>query len=180
MLIFFDCIFFNFSKKMEKKMQSKIYRTIIEMFLAIGFALCLGSIASFIAMNAISGKIPNIEISYWQRTFVNPIMKYVTIPGIWIFLFSNFLIFITRNDKKNKANISLLILSVLIFINGQFVIVPIAEIVNNLAIQQFNSKIVLEGYLSKKTIEDICGGINLILFLSYLGLYVKNELDLRS
>ncbi len=161
-------------------MRSNIIITAAKILLTIGFALCLGSIASFIAMNVINGEMPGIQFSYWQRTFVNPIMNFVTIPGMWLFLFSNILLFFTGKDKNSRTGLILLILSVLIFINGQFVIVPIAGIVNDLAIQQNSSSIILQEYASKKSAEDFAGGINMLLFLSHLVLYIKNESIIRN
>jgi hypothetical protein len=132
----------------------------------------LGSIASFIAMNVIAGKNPTIEFLYWQRTFVNPIMNFVTMPGIWLFLLGNIGLFLTLEAKRKTANIILLILSFLVVANGQVIIIPFAKIVSHLAIQQFQTSEFIQDFATNKTIEDTCGGINLLFLLIYLMIYI--------
>lgn len=141
---------------------------------AIGYSLCLGSIASFIAMNLIAGKTPTIEFFYWQRTFVNPIMNFVTMPGIWLFLLGNIGLFLTLEKKRKTADIILLILSFLVVANGQAIIIPIAETVSNLAVQQVQTSTFIQDFTTNKTIEDTCGGINLLFLLIYLTIYILN------
>ena len=87
---------------------------VTRVFNTLGFALCVGSIFSFIAMNLISPKGTNdFTFFYWQRQFENPIMDFVTIPGVWIFLVSNiseYFLIHQPNDKKRKR-IALLVLA---------------------------------------------------------------------
>ncbi len=83
---------------------SKSFLKTAKIITAIGYSLCLGSITSFVAMNIISGKNPTIEFLYWQRMFVNPIMNFVTMPGIWLFLFGNIGMFLTLEEKRKRNN----------------------------------------------------------------------------
>ncbi len=153
-------------------LQSKSFLKIAKIIIAIGYSLCLGSIASFIAMNIIAGKSPTIEFLYWQRTFVNPIMNFVTVPAMWLLLLGNIALFLTSKYKRKAANVMLLILSLLIVVNGQAVITPLARKVSNLATQQFQASTFLQDFATNKTIEDTCGGINLLLLLAYLTIYI--------
>lgn len=142
-----------------------------EAFIILGFALCVGSIFSFIAMNIISPKETiDFTFFYWQRKFVNPIMNFVTIPGIWIFLISNISeYFLNRNNTKKKwKKITLLVLAGLIFLNGIFLIVPTAKIVSSIAENMNNLSLHSQEFLKHKSIEDIFGGINLVMLLIYL------------
>ncbi len=155
-------------------LHSKSFLKTTKIITAIGYSLCLGSIASFIAMNIIAGKNSTIEFLYWQRTFVNPIINFVTMPGIWFFLFGNIGMFLTLEEKRKKSTIILLILSFLVVANAQIVIIPFAKRVSYLAVQQFQTSEFLHEFGTNKTIEDTCGGINLLFLLIYLAIYIMN------
>ena len=141
----------------------------------LGFSLCLGSIASFIAMNIIAGDNPTIEFLYWQRHFVNPIMIYVTMPSIWLFLIGNIGLFLPLKKCRKRKDIVLLVLSVLILINGQFIIIPLAKSVSSSAIQQFQTSQFIPEFAKQKSIEDTCGGLNLLFLISYLVVHIATN-----
>ncbi len=153
---------------------SKSFLKAAKIITAIGYSLCLGSITSFIAMNIISGKNPTIEFLYWQRMFVNPIMNFVTMPGIWLFLFENIGMFLILEEKRKRSITVLLILSFLVVANAQIIIIPFAKRVSYLAVQQFQASEFLHEFVINKTIEDTCGGINSLFLLVYLAIYVLN------
>lgn len=150
-------------------LHSKSFFKLSKSIALIGYSFCLGSIASFISMNIIASDSPTIEFFYWQRRFVNPIMDFVTMPGIWLLLIGNFGLFL---QQKNKINALLLFLSFLVVLNGQFIIIPLAKLVSNLAIKQFQRSHMIQDFTANKLIEDICGGINLIFVLIYLVVYI--------
>ena len=145
---------------------------ITKLLTTVGYSLCLGSVASFIAMNIIAADSPTIEFLYWQRFFVNPIMNYITIPAIWLFLMGNLGLFLVIKKDRSFWNIVLLVLSFLILINGQFIIHPLATSVSGFAVQQFQTHQVITNFGRDKAMEDICGGINLLFLLSYLAAYI--------
>ncbi len=155
-------------------LHSKLFLRIAKSAMIIGYSLCVGSIASFIAMNMISGTNPTIEFLYWQRIFINPIMNFVTMPGIWLFLIGNIIMFLILENKKKIKNLVLLILSFLVVINGQMIIFPFAKKVSRLAVQQNQTSEFIQEFTTNKTIEDTFGGINLLFLLLYLVIYVLN------
>ncbi|GEM_PF-208574 len=141
----------------------------------VGFSLCLGSIASLIAINIIAGDSPTIEFLYWQRHFVNPIMNYVTMPSIWFFLVGNIGLFLALKKNRKWKDIVLLVLPVLIVINGQFIIIPLAKSVSSSAIQQLQTAQFIPEFAKQKSIEDTCGGLNLLFLISYLVVHVATN-----
>ncbi|SEF85272.1 hypothetical protein [Sphingobacterium lactis] len=156
---------------LNKQSFLKIAKTLI----IVGYSLCLGSIASFIAMNVIAGDNPTMEFLYWQRHFVNPIMNYVTMPSIWLFLFGNIGLFLALKKGKKRKNIVLLVISLLIVINGQFIIIPLAKSVSNSARQQYQTSQIIPSFAKQKSIEDTCGGLNLLFLISYLGVHIATS-----
>ncbi len=137
----------------------------------VGFSFCLGSIASFVALNVIAGENPTIEFSYWQRSFIDPIMRFVTMPGCWLLLFGNVGVFLALKGNRRSVNAVLLILSILILCNGLWIF-SVAENVSNLAVEQFQMAEPLPAYSAKKTVEDAFGGMNMALLIVYLVTYV--------
>lgn len=156
---------------METK--NKTFITIALLLIIIGFALSLGSIMAFIAMNMVAPQplLPG-DFVIWQRFFIIPIMNYVTIPAIILFLLGNglFLLFV----KSNKKGISttLFFLSVAIFVNGMFFIIPTAYKANTFVISKNYLEQHWDAFLSEKTMEDILGGINMLFLLLYLCLAI--------
>jgi hypothetical protein len=152
--------------KMNKK--TKSLNSISTLLIAIGFSLCVGSIAAFIAMNIIAPENgADLDFIHWQRHFINPIMAYVTVPGIWLFLAGNAGLFFVQ-PRKNLFGIIQLILAVLVFANGLFLIVPTAKIASGLAAEPTGLSGNIELFLQKKTMEDSLGGVNLVLLIAYL------------
>ncbi len=154
-----------------KIVQTKIFFQISIAMTVVGFSLCLGSIASFIALNVIAGETPTIEFWYWQRLFIDPIMYFVTIPGTWLFLLGNIGIYLRSKGKRKSINIILLVLSFLLVLNGYW-IQSVAKTVSSLAVEQLKTEGFIQAFSSNKSIEDICGGVNLLFLLVYLGIYI--------
>ena len=154
------------------KEQKKQIVVVSQILTIIGFSLCIGSIASFIAMNVITPKTTlDLDFTHWQRYFAKPITNYVTVPGIWLFVTGNIGLYLFQFNKDN-LNTAILIVAMLTFINGIFVIVPTARIVNRLAFEQAELARNVPLFLRKKMFEDSCGGINLFLLITYLTLTV--------
>ncbi len=101
-------------------------------------------------------------------------MNFVTMPGIWLFLFGNIIMFLTLKDKKKIKKIALLILSFLVVANGQIIIIPFAQKVSRFAVQQNQTSEFIQEFATNKNIEDTFGGINLLFLLLYLVIYVLN------
>lgn len=154
-----------------ESLHSKILFKTIKTTTAVGYSLCLGSIASFIAMDMIAGKKPTIEFWYWQRIFITPIMNFVTMPGIWLFLFGNIGLFLATGKERKMTNILLLILPILLVINVQMNLSPVAKIINRLSVQQVQTSTFIKDFATKKNIEDIFGEVNLFILLVYLAVY---------
>lgn len=153
------------------KTKNNIFVAVSLFFIAIGFALSLGSIASFIAMNIIAAKplSPN-DFVVWQRHFITPIMNYASIPGIVLFLCGNGLFLFQKTIRK--TDVTLFLLSVIVFVNGMFFIVPTAHKANVFANNQIYLAQHWDTFLEQKTIEDSLGGANLLLLLSYLFVFI--------
>lgn len=153
-------------------LQTKTFFKSVKTLTIIGYSLCSGSIASLIALNVIAGKNPTIEFLYWQRIFSSPIIQFITMPGIVVFLLGNIGWFLTKKKKSKISNILLVSLPVLLLINGQFILIPLANTINQLAVEQLHSSSYIQEFATKKATEDICGGINLLFLLSYLVIYI--------
>ena len=161
-------------------LHSKSFFKMAKTLTIIGYSLCIGSIASFIAMNVVAGENPTIEFLFWQRHFVNPIMNYVTMPSIWLFLFGNIGLFLAIEKGRNRMNIVLLVLSVLIAINGQFIIIPLAKSVSRFAVQQLQTSQFITEFAKQKSIEDTFGGINLFFLIIYLTVHISSIGNVKS
>lgn len=161
-------------------LHSKSFFQMAKTLTIIGYSLCIGSIASFIAMNVVAGENPTIEFLFWQRHFVNPIMNYVTMPSIWLFLFGNIGLFLALEKGRNRMNIVLLVLSVLIAINGQFIIIPLAKSVSSFAVQQLQTSQFITEFAKQKSIEDTFGGINLFFLIIYLTVHISSIGNVKS
>ncbi len=157
-----------------ESLYSKIVFKTVKTVIAVSYSLCLGSIASFIAMDISAGKKPTVEFWFWQRIFVNQIMNNVTTPGVWLFMLGNIGLFFTLGKERKKANMLLLILSILVVVNVQINLNPIAKTINQLSVQQFQTTTFIKDFTTKKNTEDTFGGINLLLLLVYLAIYILN------
>lgn len=148
--------------------------TAVSLFLTmIGFVMTLGSIASFIAMNIVAEKplTPN-DFVVWQRYFITPIMDYVTTLGVILFLCGNTLLLFQKITRKSAIDIALFLLSVVVFVNGMFFIIPTAYKANVFANNQAYLEQHWNTFLAQKTMEDSLGGVNMLLLLSYLFLVI--------
>lgn len=148
--------------------RTKVFITLV----IISYALCLGSVASFIAMNVTAGKNPSLEYIYWQRIFVSSIMTYATIPGTWMLLIWTFIWYFATRKNYKKTCLAIVIIVALIFINGQFILRPIVKTVNNLAAKQIKLKTLFADYTTQKKTEDILGAVNLLLLLTFLIIFI--------
>ncbi len=149
------------------KTKNKFLITITFSFISIGFALIFGSIASFIAMNVVApNPLQPDNFVIWQRFFIAAIMNCITIPAIVLFLLGNGLLLFLKGLKKKT--VALFFLSLTICINGLFFIVPKAYKVNALAVSENVLKEHWTLFLTEKVQEDVLGGINMLLLLTYL------------
>lgn len=155
---------------------SIVFRKTLFFLMTVGFALCFGSIATFIVMNFVLGSAPSLEAIYWQRMFVAKIMYYSTVPGMWILFLSGTIVTLNQYGvSKNLWFLLKVFILLAIVINGTFIIVPLADKVNELAIKQYQLNKENVEYLSTKTMEDIFGALNFIILILGLTLATYKE-----
>ncbi len=133
----------------------------------IGLVMFLGSILSFIAMNAFVGASINAELISHQRQFVSAITWTLTIPGMWILVITGCLTALVGKYRlgENRWLIVKLVLAALILINGTFFISPLVNQVTGIAGQGAIQGQLLPTYMPLKAKEDMFGIANFLMIL---------------
>ena len=155
-------------------MKNKIFFQRMAQLIAIfGFSLLIGNISAFIAMNMLS--IPKDTLFFlWQRQFIDAMVQLGMIKGMWLLFIGNIVIYLYH---KNRKNLLLLILSIIVFVLGEFFIVPLSYETSRIAFQQYEMNQVTSDFLIIKHKEDVLGGFNLFILLIYLiiNIFYKQE-----
>ena len=136
-------------------------------------SLLIGNISAFIAMNMLS--IPKDTLFFlWQRQFIDAMVQLGMIKGMWLLFIGNIVIYLYQ---KNRKNLLLLILSIIVFVLGEFFIVPLSYETSRIAFQQYEMNQVTSDFLIIKHKEDVLGGFNLFILLIYLiiNIFYKQE-----
>ena len=152
-------------------MKSKNLLQRVAQFIAIlGLSLLIGNISAFIAMNMLS--IPqDTSFFLWQRRFIDAMVQLGMIKGMWLFLIGNIVIYLCQ---RNRKNLLLLILSSVVFVLGEFFIIPLSYDTSLLAFQQYEMNQITPDFLTIKHKEDVLGGINLLILLIYCASRTNN------
>ena len=124
-------------------------------------------------MNMLS--IPKDTLFFlWQRQFIDAMVQLGMIKGMWLLFIGNIVIYLYQ---KNRKNLLLLILSIIVFVLGEFFIVPLSYETSRIAFQQYEMNQVTSDFLIIKHKEDVLGGFNLFILLIYLiiNIFYKQE-----
>ena len=155
-------------------MKSKnLLQRVAQFIIVVGLSLLIGNISAFIAMNMLS--IPKDTLFFlWQRQFIDAMVQLGMIKGMWLLFIGNIVIYLYQ---KNRKNLLLLILSIIVFVLGEFFIVPLSYETSRIAFQQYEMNQVTSNFLIIKHKEDILGGFNLFILLIYLiiNIFYKQE-----
>ena len=152
-------------------MKSKNLLQRVAQFIAIlGLSLLIGNISAFIAMNMLSTP-QDTSFFLWQRQFIDAMVQLGMIKGMWLFLIGNIVIYLCQITRKNLL---LLILSIAVFVLGEFFIIPLSYDTSLLAFQQYRMNQVTSDFLTIKHKEDILGGVNLLILLVYCACYTDS------
>ena len=152
-------------------MKSKnLLQRVAQFIIVVGLSLLIGNISAFIAMNMLS--IPqDTSFFLWQRRFIDAMVQLGMIKGMWLFLIGNIVIYLCQ---RNRKNLLLLILSSVVFVSGEFFIIPLSYDTSLLAFQQYEMNQVTSYFLTIKHKEDVLGGINLLILLIYCASRTNN------
>ena len=154
-------------------MKNKIFFQRMAQLIAIfGLSLLIGNISAFIAMNMLS--IPKDTLFFlWQRQFIDAMVQLGMIKGMWLLFIGNIVIYLYQ---KNRKNLLLLILSIIVFVLGEFFIVPLSYETSRIAFQQYEMNQVTSDFLIIKH-KEVLGGFNLFILLIYLiiNIFYKQE-----
>lgn len=151
----------------------KFFQRIAQLIAIFGLSLLIGNISAFIAMNMLS--IPKDTLFFlWQRQFIDAMVQLGMIKGMWLLFIGNIVIYLYQ---KNRKNLLLLILSIIVFVLGEFFIVPLSYETSRIAFQQYEMNQVTSDFLIIKHKEDVLGGFNLFILLIYLiiNIFYKQE-----
>ena len=151
----------------------KFFQRMAQLIAIFGLSLLIGNISAFIAMNMLS--IPKDTLFFlWQRQFIDAMVQLGMIKGMWLLFIGNIVIYLYQ---KNRKNLLLLILSIIVFVLGEFFIVPLSYETSRIAFQQYEMNQVTSGFLIIKHKEDVLGGFNLFILLIYLiiNIFYKQE-----
>ena len=151
----------------------KFCQRIARLIAIFGLSLLIGNISAFIAMNMLS--IPKDTLFFlWQRQFIDAMVQLGMIKGMWLLFIGNIVIYLYQ---KNRKNLLLLILSIIVFVLGEFFIVPLSYETSRIAFQQYEMNQVTSDFLIIKHKEDVLGGFNLFILLIYLiiNIFYKQE-----
>ena len=149
------------------------FQRMAQLIAIFGLSLLIGNISAFIAMNMLS--IPKDTLFFlWQRQFIDAMVQLGMIKGMWLLFIGNIVIYLYQ---KNRKNLLLLILSIIVFVLGEFFIVPLSYETSRIAFQQYEMNQVTSNFLIIKHKEDILGGFNLFILLIYLiiNIFYKQE-----
>ena len=131
-----------------------------------GFALCFGSIFTFIAMNALIEKQSSIQAVFWQRLLVSKISSACTVPGVWIFAASTLLsIFLQPHSIRNNLIVAT-VLNCLVVLNIMLFLSPLVKRVTSIAEEQMKTSTEIPAYASLKKTEDKVGAVNMVLLIA--------------
>ena len=152
-------------------MKSKnLLQRVAQFIIVVGLSLLIGNISAFITMNMLS--IPqDTSFFLWQRRFIDAMVQLGMIKGMWLFLIGNIVIYLCQ---RNRKNLLLLILSSVVFVLGEFFIIPLSYDTSLLAFQQYEMNQVTSDFLTIKHKEDVLGGINLLILLIYCASRTNN------
>jgi len=149
------------------------FQRMAQLIAIFGLSLLIGNISAFIAMNMLS--IPKDTLFFlWQRQFIDAMVQLGMIKGMWLLFIGNIVIYLYH---KNRKNLLLLILSIIVFVLGEFFIVPLSYETSRIAFQQYEMNQVTSDFLIIKHKEDVLGGFNLFILLIYLiiNIFYKQE-----
>ena len=149
------------------------FQRMAQLIAIFGLSLLIGNISAFIAMNMLS--IPKDTLFFlWQRQFIDAMVQLGMIKGMWLLFIGNIVIY---SYQKNRKNLLLLILSIIVFVLGEFFIVPLSYETSRIAFQQYEMNQVTSDFLIIKHKEDVLGGFNLFILLIYLiiNIFYKQE-----
>ena len=149
------------------------FQQMAQLIAIFGLSLLIGNISAFIAMNMLS--IPKDTLFFlWQRQFIDAMVQLGMIKGMWLLFIGNIVIYLYQ---KNRKNLLLLILSIIVFVLGEFFIVPLSYETSRIAFQQYEMNQVTSDFLIIKHKEDVLGGFNLFILLIYLiiNIFYKQE-----
>ena len=140
------------------------FQRMAQLIAIFGLSLLIGNISAFIAMNMLS--IPKDTLFFlWQRQFIDAMVQLGMIKGMWLLFIGNIVIYLYQ---KNRKNLLLLILSIIVFVLGEFFIVPLSYETSHIAFQQYEMNQITSNFLIIKHKEDVLGGLNLFILLTYL------------
>ncbi|WP_311329751.1 hypothetical protein [Capnocytophaga sputigena] len=152
-------------------MKSKnLLQRVAQFITIVGLSLLIGNILAFIAMNMLSIQ-QDTSFFLWQRRFIDAMVQLGMIKGMWLFLIGNIVIYLCQ---RNRKNLLLLILSSVVFVLGEFFIIPLSYETSLLAFQQYGMNQITPDFLTIKHKEDVLGGVNLLILLIYCASRTNN------
>jgi len=136
----------------------------------VGMVLSLGSIATFIVMNAAVGSSSDATLIKNQRLFVSGIARALTIPGVCVLLAATVLSMNVWGHQSfaDGSGLAQLVLAALIFINTMVFVRPLVAEVSQLADQGAVQGRPLESYARRKALEDRLGAANFLMIMATL------------
>ena len=152
-------------------MKSKnLLQRVAQFITIVGLSLLIGNISAFLAMNMLSTP-KDILFFLWQRRFIDAMVQLGMIKGMWLFLIGNIVIYLCQRTRKNLL---LLILSIAVFVLGEFFIIPLSYETSLLAFQQYGMNQITPDFLTIKHKEDVLGGVNLLILFIYCATRTSN------
>lgn len=130
----------------------------------LGFAMFLGSIIGYVVVGGMIEKSTNLEVVSFAKSFVYLGTRIITVPGMWILILTGILLSYSSGYKigANGWLKAKLLISLLIILNGTFLIVPATKELAHIADDSV-VKGALNPNMSKFQMrEDIFGTINVI------------------
>ena len=142
---------------------------IATLFQLVGLVLALGSIATFIVLNAAVGSSADVALIHHQRVFVSAISRMLTVPGTAVLACAGVLrVAAESRPLANPWPVALLVLEVLVVMNTLFFIAPLVRDVTALARSGAEQGRMLPAYPSRKAREDRHGAANFLMLVAVL------------
>ncbi|HBZ68079.1 MAG TPA: hypothetical protein DEO70_14695 [Bacteroidales bacterium] len=141
-----------------------------------GLILSLGSIFTFIVMNAVMGEVPSIESVYWQRLFVSRITEVLILPGVGLLVVGAIILSLKQYGFFRNTWISVLQILVVLIVINSVNITLLAGRVTEIAVRQWQTSVFIPEYMNLKSAEDIFGAVNVVMMIICLIVpFYKNE-----
>jgi hypothetical protein len=150
---------------------------VVELVYTIGLAMTLGTIFTFIAVNASLGQTQDVVLVHHMRSFTATISRMVTVPGAILLLLCSIVTQLFVDQKASPWGLLKIGLCLSILLNSIFLIAPMLRRTRELAQEGMTSGTLPPEYAAVKAREDRYGAANLLLLTALVAVLTFTPLS---